>query len=461
METLSLDTLCSMLKGRREGGRASLKVKRVVTDSRHVQAGDLFVCLVGDRFDGHEYAEQAMRSGAVAVLVHRKKLAVQPAIVVKDTLKAFGQLGRAIRVRAKDHKDPLVVAVTGTNGKTGTKDLTAAALGCDRRTVASRQSFNNAIGVPITLLDIEPKTEAVVVEVGSNAPGEIRQLAKLVKPEVAVITNVHAGHLAGLHDLEGVLKEKSSLLDGLTGRKAAVLNRDDPSFDSLRERAPGEVISFGVDPAADLHALDVRCAANGTSFRVNDGRVVQLAHLGRHSVLNALAALAVARLSGVDPVRAAEALATVPPPPGRLQLRKLGKLTVLDDSYNANPGSLAAAAATLNEVGLGGRRVFVVGDMLELGPRAASLHRAAGRTLAAAGPELLVAVGIHAKDIVQGAIESGVDADSCVACSDRDCAVEVLERALVPGDVVLVKGSRGMALDALVRDLNTEATAVS
>jgi UDP-N-acetylmuramoyl-tripeptide--D-alanyl-D-alanine ligase len=300
-----------------------------------------------------------------------------------------------------------------------------------------------------------------VVEVGTNAPGEIRRLAGLVEPEVAVITNVAAGHLEGLRDLEGVLDEKSALLDGLCGRKIAVLNRDDRNYEALRERAPGEVISFGHDPSADLHALDVRCAANGTHFRVNDGRTVQLAHLGRHSVLNALAALACARVAGVDPVKAAAALAEVPPPPGRLQLRKLGRLTVLDDSYNANPGSLAAAAATLNEVGLGGRRVFVVGDMLELGSDASSFHRAAGRTLACAGPELLVAVGRYADDIVKGAVEAGVDAASCVSCADRDCAVDVLEQQLIPGDVVLVKGSRGMALDALIRNLDTEATAVS
>lgn len=461
MEPLSLDFLCTMVEGRRVGGDGDLTVQRVVTDSRHVRPGDLFVCLVGDRFDGHEYADQAMRSGAVAVMVHHEAASTQPALVVPDTLAAFGRLGRAVRVRARLGKDPLVVAVTGTNGKTGTKDLTAAALGTARTTVASRASFNNDIGVPITLLDIQPETEAVVVEVGTNAPGEISRLADLIEPEVAIITNVAAGHLEGLRNLEGVLAEKGALLDGLTGRTIAVLNKDDANFDALAERAPGEVISFGHDPSADLHALDVRCAANGTDFRVSDGRTVRLAHLGRHSVLNALAALACARVAGVDAVEAAAALACVPPPPGRLQLRKLGRLTVLDDSYNANPGSLAAAAATLNEVGLGGRRVFVVGDMLELGSDAGSFHRAAGRTLACAGPELLVAVGRYAQDIVNGAVEAGVEAANCVACSDRDCAVEVLEQQLVPGDVVFVKGSRGMALDALVRNLDSEATAVS
>jgi UDP-N-acetylmuramoyl-tripeptide--D-alanyl-D-alanine ligase len=461
VEPLSLDFLCTMVEGRRVGGDGDITVQRVVTDSRHVRPGDLFVCLVGDRFDGHEYADQAMRAGAEAVLVHRDDVTTSPALVVSDTLTAFGQLGRAVRVRARLGKDPIVVAVTGTNGKTGTKDLAAAALGCSLATVGSRASFNNDIGVPITLLDMEPETEAVVVEVGSNAPGEIKRLAGLVEPEVAVITNVHPGHLEGLTDLEGVLEEKASLLDGLTGRQIAILNRDDSHFEALRDRAPGEVITFGHHPSADLHALDVRCAANGTDFRVNDGRTVRLAHLGRHSVLNALAALACARVAGVDPVAAAAALGAVPPPPGRLQLRKMGRLTVLDDSYNANPGSLAAAAATLNEVGLGGRRVFVVGDMLELGSDASSLHRAAGRTLANAGPELLVAVGRHAEEIVKGAVEAGVEAGNCVACADRDCAVEVLEKNLVPGDVVLVKGSRGMALDALIRNLDTEATAVS
>ena len=461
METLTLEFLCTMVEGRRIGGSGELEVKRVVTDSRAVREGDLFVCLVGDRFDGHEYAEQAMQAGAAAVLVHENVGSVAPAIAVADTLEAFGRLGRALRLRARLHEDPLVIAVTGTNGKTGTKDLTAAAVGCERATVASRQSFNNAIGVPITLLDIEADTQAVVVELGTNAVGEIRQLAGLVEPEVAVITNVHPGHLEGLRDLRGVLEEKGSLLDGLVGRKTAILNRDDPNFAALADRAPAEVISFGLDPAADLHALDVRCMANGTHFRVNDGRAVRLAHLGRHSVLNALAALACARVAGVDPVAAAAALAHVPPPPGRLQLRKLGRLTVLDDSYNANPGSLAAAAMTLSEVGLAGRRVFVVGDMLELGTDAARLHRAAGRTIAQADPGLLVTVGRFAAELQRGAIEAGVPADVCVACDDRVCASATLEKHLIPGDVVLIKGSRAMALDALLRDLDTEATATA
>ncbi len=459
MEALNLDFVCTMVEGRRVGGDGDVEIRRVVTDSRQVREGDLFVCLVGDRFDGHDYAEAALQAGAAAVLVHEESPPVTPAVVVPDTLAAFGRLGRAVRVRARRGADPLVVAVTGTNGKTGTKDLAAAALAADRSTVASRQSFNNAIGVPITLLETDPDTEAVVVEVGTNAPGEIAQLASLVEPEVAVITNVNAGHLEGLRDLEGVLQEKGSLLDGLTGRRTAVLNRDDPSFDALRERAPGDVVTFGFHPSADLHALDVRCMANGTHFRVSDGRTVQLRHIGRHSVLNALAALAVARVAGVDPMRAAAALAVVPPPPGRLQVRKIGRVTVLDDTYNANPGSLAAAAATLEEVGLAGRRVFIVGDMLELGETAARLHRAAGRTLAGAQPELLVAVGRHAQDVVDGAVEAGVDGERCVACADRACVEDVLRRHLAPGDVVLVKGSRGMALDAVVRDLGAEATA--
>ena len=459
METLSLGSLCTLVGGRLVGGDPETPVRRVTTNSRMVAPGDLFVCLVGDRFDGHAYAEEAMAAGAAAVLVHENVGRITPAVAVDDTLAAIGRLGHALRVRSRKQGDPLVVAITGTNGKTGTKDLAAAALAADRPTVASRHSFNNSVGVPITLLDLEPDTRAVVVEVGTNAPGEIAHLGQLVEPEVAVITNVNAGHLEGLRDLDGVREEKGSLLDTLTGRQIAVLNRDDPSFARLAERAPGEVVSFGLNPAADVSALDLRCMANGTHFRVNDGRTVSLAHLGKHSVLNALAALAVARVAGVDPVVAAEALAVVPPPPGRLQLRTVGRLTVIDDSYNANPGSLAAATETLGQLALGGRRVFVVGDMLELGGQAAGLHRQAGRGLASAAPELVVAVGRFAEDLVAGAVEGGLAADVCFACPDRELAVEVLEDRLVPGDVVLVKGSRGMALEELVHDLDNEATA--
>lgn len=464
MDSLTLHELAEMCAARVSGDMADLgaadvlSIQRVVTDSREAGPGDLFVCLAGERFDGHTFAAEVMAAGAAAVLSEQDLPGVRPLLRVDDSVAALGRLGAAIRRRAGNDRAPLVVGVTGTNGKTGTKDLTVAALGAGLNTVGSRSSYNNAIGVPLTLLDIDGATEAVVVELGSNSPGEIAHLTQLARPEIGVITNIHPGHLEGLFNLAGVRAEKSALLEGLCGRQVSVLNRDDGSFASLAALAPGEVVSFGTCPEADFRATHVAPTLHETRFRLNDERDVVLRHLGRHAVLNATAALACASLAGLPIDDTIAALAAVPPPPGRLQFRRSGALTILDDSYNANPGSVAAAAALISELGHAGRRVFVVGDMLELGESAPELHMAAGRSLAQAFPQLLVAVGRYAECIVRGAVEVGLPRDACHVCSDREQAADVLSSQLAAGDLVLVKASRGMALDALVSGLSSCAS---
>ena len=457
MGALSWKQLLDITGGKARGNARRPLVERVSIDSRAVQPGDLFVCLPGDRFDGHAFAADAAHQGARALLVERELPVALPQVCVPSSLAALGALGRFAR---RGNSNALVIGITGTNGKTGTKDLTLAALGASRRSVGSRASFNNAVGVPLTLLDMGPDTEALVVELGTNHPGEIAALTALVEPEVGVVTNVHAGHLEGLGSLVGVRAEKGSLLAGLVGRRVSVLNRDDPSFTTLSAMAPGEVLSFGLSPESDLRATDVRCSLTETRFRLVDGaegREVVLRHLGRHAVLNGLAALAVARVAGVDFQTAVEALAQVPPPPGRLQIRQTSGVTLLDDSYNANPGSVAAAAATVAEIGHPGRRVFVVGDMLELGETAHELHRAAGRSLAQCFPQRLLAVGRYARDVIEGAVEIGLDRALCTVCSDRDEARAALKGTLRRGDLVLVKGSRRTGLDRLLDGLSVSA----
>lgn len=458
MDTLTLHELAGMCAARIEAPRGAAKkllIRRVVTDSRQAGPGDLFVCLAGDRFDGHTFAADVMAAGAAAVLSEQDLPGVRPLLRVDDTITALGQLGAATRGPSGEGSGPLVVGVTGTNGKTGTKDLIVAALGAGLKTVGSQSSYNNAIGVPLTLLEIDSTAEAVVVELGTNSPGEIAHLTSLARPEIGVITNIHPGHLEGLCNLSGVRAEKSALLEGLTGRSVSVLNRDDGSFGSLSSLAPGEVISFGTCPEADFRATEIAPSLHETRFKLNDDREVVLRHLGRHAVLNALAALACASLAGIPLDDTIAALAQVPPPPGRLQFRRSGNLTILDDSYNANPGSVAAAAALISELGHEGRRVFVIGDMLELGSVSPELHQVAGRSLAQAFPQLLVAVGRYAEHVVRGAVDVGLDRKSCHVCSDPEQASKVLASQLEAGDLVLVKASRGMALDSLVTRLSS------
>jgi UDP-N-acetylmuramoyl-tripeptide--D-alanyl-D-alanine ligase len=448
VDALRLEAVLAATGGRRAGADGDPELGGVSIDSRAVTKGQLFVCLPGDRFDGHDFAEAAAASGVGALVVERELPVDLPQVVVSSALQALGALGQ---LRRRAATDALVVGVTGTNGKTGTKDLATAALGAGRRTVGSLNSYNNAVGVPLTLLDIASDTEAVVVELGTNAPGEIASLTALAEPELAIITNVHAGHLEGLGSLAGVRAEKACLLQGLVGRQVSVLNRDDPSYSALADLAPGEVVSYGLSAEADVRARDVRCSIEATRFVLEDGdREVTLRHLGRHAVFNGLAALACAQVAGVDLDAAVEAMGHVPPPPGRLQFRRRGGLFVLDDSYNANPGSLAAAAAAVAELGHPGRRVFVVGDMLELGEASHELHRAAGRALAQSFPHHLVSVGRFAKDVVAGAVEIGLDRAQCQSCADVDEAREALRPLLQSGDLVLVKASRRMALEEVV-----------
>jgi len=452
VDALRLDDVLEITGGRRFGSEGEPELSGVSIDSRTAGAGQLFVCLPGERFDGHGFAQAAADAGAAALVVQRELPVPLPQVLVPSCLAALGALGQA---RRRASPQALVLGITGTNGKTGTKDLAAAALGADRRCVSSLRSYNNAVGVPLTLLDVGPDTEAVVVELGSNAPGEIEALSRMVEPDVGLITNVHAGHLEGLGSLAGVRAEKAALLTGLVGRRVSILNRDDPSYGSLAAMAPGEVLSFGLSESADLRARDVRCSVESTRFVLDDdGREVVVRHLGRHAVFNALAALACAQVAGVDRAEAVQALAQVPPPPGRLQFKQRGGFTVLDDSYNANPGSLAAAAAAVAELGHPGRRVFVVGDMLELGSSSHELHRAAGRALAQSFPQLLVAVGSYARDVVAGAVEIGLDRDACITCSDREGAHAALASRLQRGDLVLVKASRRMALEDVLTDLS-------
>ncbi|MGQ0552135.1 MAG: UDP-N-acetylmuramoyl-tripeptide--D-alanyl-D-alanine ligase [Planctomycetota bacterium] len=463
MESLSLGQVAAAVSGQLSQPNSAQKaVARVCTDSRQVRPGDLFLCLRGPHHDAHEHAAGALAAGAVALVVSRPLPETAPQIVVSDTGAALGALGRAVRRglgRPASAPALHVVGITGTNGKTSTKDLTRAALSARYATVASRSSFNNEVGVPLTLLEIGAGTQAAVVELGTNAPGEIAALAAQAEPTVGVITNIQPGHLQGLGSLSGVLAEKSALLAALVGPRCAVLNRDDPAFAELARRAPGPVLSFGFDPAAHVRAEDLRCSPEGTRFRLR-GHEVRLQLLGRHAASNALAALACAELLEVPLGSAIAALAEVAPAPGRLVLRQCGDLTLIDDSYTANPGSLLASCAAVSALGLPGRFVAVVGEMLELGADSAALHRRVGEQLGAQRPGLLLVVGEAAQPLLAGALAAGLPASAALSAPDLAAAGALLDRVLAPGDVVLLKASRRAQLDQLVTRLAARAVAV-
>lgn len=438
-------------------GDASTTFARVSTDSRAIAAGDLFFCLRGPNFDAHDFIPAAAAAGAVAVVCERGRAGAAPAglavLEVDDTQFALGDL-------AAWHRrgfDGPVVGVTGSNGKTTTKEMLRAILLAhhgEGRVLATQGNLNNLIGVPLTIFGLTPAHAAAVIEMGMNAPGEIARLVEISAPTVGLITCVAEAHLEGLGSIEGVARAKGELFEGLPASAVAVVNADDPNVVSQAPRFAGRRVSFG--SAGDVRAEAVRCDRIGaSSFDLASGAErahVELPLGGRHSVQNATGAAAAGLAAGVPLATVARGLTAMTPPPMRMAVEKLPNgVTLINDAYNANPGSLAAALVTLG--GLDARRVVVVGDMLELGPASAELHRRSGAQAAAIAPELLCAYGKFAADLVAGAVAAGLDearARVCALHRDAAAAVASVWRA---GDVILVKGSRGSAMEKVVEAL--------
>ncbi|MFG0318795.1 MAG: UDP-N-acetylmuramoyl-tripeptide--D-alanyl-D-alanine ligase, partial [Planctomycetota bacterium JB042] len=353
-------------------GRLPETVAGVSTDTRALAAGELFVALRGESFDGHAFLERAAEAGAAAAVVDRDVDAPPlPLIRVADTGVALLDLARWVRGRLRAK----VVAITGTNGKTTTKDLVAKALAARHRVVSSPKSFNNFVGVPLTLFLADRETDVVVLEIGTNHPGEIATLGDVARPDVAAVTNVSEAHLEGLGSLEGVLEEKASLLDHVAEGGVTVLCRDEPSYDFLRERARGRVVSTGVKRRADYVATMPHCDFERIGFHVNGQDRVRVPMIGCHNLYNALMAIAVAAELDVAVADASHALRDFEGPPMRLTRRRSGDRLVVDDAYNANPGSTKAAIKTFASIAAPGRKVLVLGDMLELGSGAARRDR--------------------------------------------------------------------------------------
>jgi UDP-N-acetylmuramoyl-tripeptide--D-alanyl-D-alanine ligase len=462
---------------------------RVSTDSRDVQPGDLFVAIPGGRFDGHDFVEQALAQGAVAAVVRTDfKLPGAKAgrnrvidqlhegllIRVDDTVRALGRLGRYYR-RSVVGGSLTVIAVTGSNGKTTTKAMIAHVLSQRWQGKASAKSFNNAIGVPLTLLSIDPSDAFVVCEVGTNAPGEIAALAKLIEPEIAVITGVSEAHLEGLGSLGQIAEEKLSLLHHLRPEGLAVVNADCEVLRKTLERdrrlASLKCVTFGEWKDADIRVTSLKVSTAGPGpapamagggqaeqalppvrldFTVNDRFQYQLQVPGRHNVLNALAAIGVARRFGVDHEEIAARLATFALPPMRLEYERIGELTLINDAYNANPASMAAAVDVLVSLPAAGRKVLIVGDMRELGAASPELHRRAAEMIARSGVNVVVAVGEYAKLVSKTIEAAGSGQVETHAYSSADSAKRRLVEYLDRRDTILMKGSRALALEKLV-----------
>jgi len=441
-----VESLGSLLHSRRAG--VSERFRRVVVDSRQTGRGDLFVALPGERRDGHEFVLDAVAAGAGAVLVRevsRELRAGVAAFAVEDTLAALQRLAAGRR----DRRHARVIGITGSVGKTTTKEIVAAVLGARYRVLKNEANYNNEIGLPLTLLRLTQRHQRAVLEMGMFALGEIRTLCEIARPEVGVVTNVGPSHLERLGSLEAIAAAKAELVESLPPQGYAVLNADDPLVMAMADRTRARVLTYGTSDGADVRASEVESRGlEGVAFRLHwRGEAARVeTHLpGRHIVSNALAAAAVGLADGMALAEVSAALAAAEVPL-RLQVhRGRNGCTLLDDTYNASPASMAAALDLLAEIP--GRRIALLGDMAELGAASREGHLATGRR-AAETADVIHAVGEEAQLIADGARAGGHD--NVHHWSTKEQAAEAVAGDLRPDDVILLKASRAMAFETLL-----------
>ena len=454
--SLTLTEVAEVCGGQIVGNAVERAIEGVSTDTRQLAPGDLFIALEGRVHDGHGFLAQAEDAGAVAAVVSQIEAVPNglTAVVVDDTLEALGRIGAVHRscITAK------IGAITGSTGKTTSKDMLGSIMGGVGPTIVSEGTENNEIGVPLTLLRLTRQHRFCVLELAMRGPGEIAYLAEIARPEVGAITNIGQSHVGRLGSREAIAQAKAELLEHLPAEGAAVLNADDFFFSVLTAMAPCPVVSFGFSPQAEFRAEEVdESRLNGVSFRLEtpEGAMqVEMQVPGRHNALNAVGAAALAHCMGANLAQIVEGLERYEGSAMRMQ-RVSGPhgSILINDAYNASPDSVNAALQVLGSASCE-RAIFVFGDMLEMGPEAESAHREVGTAAVEAGVDRLVTIGELARLAAERAREAGVSVDSV---SDADEVPELLEDELGPGDLVLVKGSRGMRLERIVEALSDDS----
>jgi UDP-N-acetylmuramoyl-tripeptide--D-alanyl-D-alanine ligase len=444
-------------------------IRQISTDSRSVRRGDLFVALRGERYDGHDFVPAALAQGAAGAIVHDQyRLPLGSAAVhrvdgrpapflfgVRDPLFAYQQLATHYRSRF----DIPIVAVTGSNGKTTTKEMVAAVLAQRWPVLKTEGNFNNRIGVPATLFRLTSRHHAAVIEMGVDQHGQTTRLCEIAKPAIGLITNIGPDHLEFFGSMEGSAQAKAELLDMLPADGTAILNADDPYFDYLAARARCRVISFGLSELADVRASGVTSdVRQGTSFRLHlPGKsrptTIRIKVHGTHNVTNALAAAAAGAALSLSGSMMAQGLGRFRPAAMRSQVLTHHGIHIINDCYNANPASMKAALQLLAQWSPARDRIAVVGDMLELGPETRQMHRDVGRFLATQGLSRLIVCGALGRDIAEGARRGGMASSHIDEVVNPAAAADYLKKIIRQGDVVLVKASRGLKMEQVVQVL--------
>lgn len=459
METCSLKFVAEACAAELRRGSGVTPVERVCTDSRQAQAGDVFFAIKGERFDGHDFVNEVAARGVAAVVVGRKytpsPLPDCAVLTVDDTRAALGRLAAAYR---RLFNLP-VIAVGGSNGKTTVKELIASVLRQKLATLWSEASFNNDIGVPMTLLRLDKSHQAAVLEAGTNHPGELAPLVKMIQPKYGMLTNIGREHLEFFGDLAGVAEEEGSLAELLPAEGRLFINGDSEWTELITRRTRATVVRVGLGEKNDWRGRGLRLDKNGVTFRVETPKAeysgeYRVNLLGRHQVINALFAVAVSEELGLGRPAVRDGLAECQPAKMRMQFWEAGGVRVLDDAYNANADSMVAALETLCALPLQGRRVAVLGDMAELGAQSEAAHAEIGRRAAELGIGQLFAVGRMAPVIAAAARAAGLS--RVIEFADVEAAKSAVKSFLKAGDVVLLKASRASRLERIAETLKPE-----
>ena len=460
MDRFSLRDLVQATGGRlREVDHADARFDRVSIDSREIQFGEVFWALKGEHHDGHDFVNQALEREARLCVVSttRAHSIPGPILIVDDPLTALGRFARWYRSQI----DALVVGVTGSVGKTTTRELIYAALSSQFQGIRSRKNYNNLIGLPLSLLDLEPTHEFAVLEMGASAVGDIRDLCELAHPEIGVVTAVGPAHLESFGSLAGIIRTKGELLEQLPSTGFAVLPGDDEILRQMADRAPCQVIFVGQGDENHIRATDIESYPESLRFRC-EGEQFDIPVTGRHLLANALCAIGIGLEIGI-PVRSiARGLREFIPAPGRADLHQIGPWKVIDGTYNASPLSVAASCRMLSELILptARQRLLILGDMRELGETSVLEHERIGSLAAQLQLDRLLACGEFANDVARGAKEQGMKSHQIVAANDTETLLAVLDCWLEPDDLLLVKGSRATRMERVIDWLKVRAKTI-
>ncbi|NLW48330.1 MAG: UDP-N-acetylmuramoyl-tripeptide--D-alanyl-D-alanine ligase [Firmicutes bacterium] len=454
MVNFKLSEILQIIGGRLLQGDPELPVTGISTDSRKIKQGDLFLALKGERFDGHQFLSEAVKAGAAALLVMEDPgLDLEtPVISVDDTLKALGSIASAHRQK---YKVP-IIGITGSNGKTTTKDLVAAVLSQKYSIVKTKGNFNNEIGLPLTLLEMDENTEAVVVEMGMRGLGQISYLSSLAQPEIGIITNVGQAHLELLGSQANIAKAKAELIEALPPHGTAILNGDDPLIRQMPVPDQVNLIRFGIDhQELDYQAAVIKTNNEETLFRVSSGGKefdISLPLPGRLNVYNALVAIIIGLSFNLTLSEIQQGLAVPKLTERRLKIFKHNQMLIIDDTYNASPASVRAALEVLCQTVGSGRKIAILADMLELGDSSSVCHREVGEYAAKLGVDYLFAYGNLAENYVSGF--NSITPEKAEYFSNKAKLVREMKNFMLPGDSVLIKGSRGMKMEEIVEALS-------